>query len=184
MIQQLIHRFNERTQERGLTAPQEIVGSEVVRYDYYSIIFRQMSEVTNLPDILSQYEEILQYSSEAWQQGTQQDVCDLHLILVGPEGSSDDMKWLDAAGQIERDDRICRKLVWLPNGEGKNLNDFLNRTFLATPWQGVDSGKAEGLKAISEDLNISDKWLNALLEEGLEGRELIERLIEENGDSA
>jgi hypothetical protein len=63
---------------------------------------------------------------------------DLQLLLIGPAGSDSDVQWQQRRGLIERDDRVCRKLVWLPPGDDADmdgsLNDFISRTFLARPW--------------------------------------------------
>ncbi|WP_448204980.1 ABC-three component system middle component 1 [Azospirillum sp. sgz302134] len=75
---------------------------------------------------------------------------DLLLILVGPSGSDEDEAWREAMNTIERDERVCRKLVWLPPSDPKKLGDaldgLLNRTFLARPWPPTrrHDGTAEG----------------------------------------
>src|SRR5581483_3249415 len=74
---------------------------------------------------------------------------DLSLFLVGPAGSEQQADWLIAAGFVERDERICRKLVWLPpldeTGTVASVSRFLARTFLARPWEGEDGAPAQEL---------------------------------------
>jgi hypothetical protein len=64
---------------------------------------------------------------------------DLVLILAGPAGSDRVLSWEAHASRLERDDRICRKLVWLPPvAEAESMlaaREFLARTFLARPWE-------------------------------------------------
>jgi hypothetical protein len=59
--------------------------------------------------------------------------------------------WATFAERIERDDRVCRKLVWIPpTGVAaeplrKAAGEFLDRTFLAEPWnvKGSSGGPQE-----------------------------------------
>lgn len=63
---------------------------------------------------------------------------DLHLFLVAPRGANDDAGWRGRRSRIESDDRFCRKFLWLPSTEPNSteIGTFLDRTFLATPWEG------------------------------------------------
>ncbi len=65
---------------------------------------------------------------------------DLHLFLVGPPGAGDEPRWIELAAQIERDERVCRKLVWLPHQPHmeNSVQTFLDRTFLARPWLALE----------------------------------------------
>lgn len=63
---------------------------------------------------------------------------DLHLFLIAPQGTREDPAWLARRSRIESDERFCRKFLWLPSTE-PNLEEvaaFLDRTFLAHPWEG------------------------------------------------
>ncbi|XHR31035.1 MAG: ABC-three component system middle component 1 [Chthoniobacteraceae bacterium] len=63
---------------------------------------------------------------------------DLVLFLVGPLGSEADPEWRALAAQIDRNDLVCRKLVWLPpmaeSEWSESVAQFFRRTFLAHPW--------------------------------------------------
>jgi hypothetical protein len=63
---------------------------------------------------------------------------DLHLFLIAPRGANDDAGWRGRRSRIESDDRFCRKFLWLPSNEPNEteIGTFLDRTFLATPWEG------------------------------------------------
>jgi hypothetical protein len=65
---------------------------------------------------------------------------DLHLFLIGPPGACEDLRWVELASQIERDERVCRKLVWLPpqSSMENSVQTFLDRTFLARPWRALE----------------------------------------------
>lgn len=117
---------------------------------------------------------------------------DLQLWLLGPEGSGDDPKWSSLALAIERDDRVARKLVWLPPADA-NLHDvafknFLARTFLARPWltlrkqSSAQLDRLSSLSALLSDLNIDnsilEKWLDLAGSELSDGAELVDALVD------
>ena len=104
---------------------------------------------------------------------------DLQLFLVGPLGSANDARWRDTALQIEADDRVCRKLVWLPTSEptvdGALL--FLSRTFLATPWRNYATPSAQRLDQMSA-LPLPSEWIVVITDENLTGDALVASLVE------
>lgn len=60
----------------------------------------------------------------------------LQLFLIGPKGAFAQSEWRQIAAEIETDDRICRKVVWLYD-TAPTIEDakyFLGRTFVARPW--------------------------------------------------
>lgn len=69
---------------------------------------------------------------------------DLLLLLVAPAGGEEDQDWKRVQRRVERNEQVCRKLVWLPPQAGvdrsESLMAFLGRTFLARPWR--QEGKA------------------------------------------
>jgi len=79
---------------------------------------------------------------------------DLVLILVGPGGSKENAEWRSIAMEIERNDLVCRKLVWLPPKkpvEGNAaLMDFMKRTFLSKPWLVTEGIPQTALDTLSE----------------------------------
>lgn len=82
---------------------------------------------------------------------------DLILILFGPEGSSNEADWARAAADIEDDDRICRKLVWLLDGDATSSAEvFLRRSPFARPWRGAATmtGDARAFDSLISDLDI------------------------------
>ena len=85
---------------------------------------------------------------------------DLVLFLVGPVGSDQDKEWITLASQIERDDLVCRKLVWLPPTSAETyqlkLEAFLGRTFLARPWTPDGEVNQPRLDAANEPDAASD----------------------------
>ena len=117
---------------------------------------------------------------------------DLQLWLLGPDGSEDDPEWRALALAMERDDRVARKLVWLPP-ENPGERDaafagFVARTFLARPWQALPPQPAAQLDRLSElvaiaaDLGIEQSVLNRWFEladsELADGPELVDSLVD------
>jgi hypothetical protein len=80
---------------------------------------------------------------------------DLHLFLIGPIGTSIDPAWKGRRSRIESDERFCRKFVWLPssNPDSSEIQAFLDRTFLAKPWEGqsVEPRSLDPLERLAQD---------------------------------
>lgn len=79
---------------------------------------------------------------------------DLVLILVGPPGSQKKGEWQSFAMEVERNDLVCRKLVWLPPEESidreGSLNALMLRSFLSKPWVPKSASPQTELDALSE----------------------------------
>jgi hypothetical protein len=111
---------------------------------------------------------------------------DLVLILVGPADSKDNADWQALAMEIERNDLVCRKLVWLPPKKATDntgsLQEFVRRTFLSKPWLGADSIPQTALDTLSEK-NIALKGWEEILDRQPLNRadvdydDLVEKLI-------
>jgi hypothetical protein len=116
---------------------------------------------------------------------------DLQLWLIGPDGSGNDPAWNAMGLAIERDDRVARKLVWLPPIDA-SLHDlafknFLARTFLARPWltlpkkSSAQLDRLSSLSALVSDLRIEgeilDKWLDLAGSELSDGTQLVDALV-------
>jgi hypothetical protein len=113
---------------------------------------------------------------------------DLTLMLIGPLGSDKDGEWIAMASQIERNDLVCRKLVWLPPATAaefeNSLTAFLKRTFLARPWSLTKTAEQQKLDAVSNLGPTLDRWQLVLDEQPIEDseidyHELVERLIQD-----
>lgn len=83
--------------------------------------------------------------------------------------------WQSFAAEVERDEMVCRKLVWLSGCD--TVGKFLDRTMLARPWEKVDVQGPEQLKVLAEALAVPDAWMKLLSRENLEGTDLIEALL-------
>lgn len=118
---------------------------------------------------------------------------DIQIWLVGSIGSQDNPEWRALALAIERDDRVARKLVWLPPQREDELESdfsvFIARTFLARPWKAsAPQGSAQldrlaGLLAVAADLGIESATLEEWFEQASnpelsDGSELVDHLVE------
>lgn len=118
---------------------------------------------------------------------------DLQLWLQGPPGSDVDAEWRALALAVERDDRVARKLVWLPPAALEErdaaFTAFIGRSFLARPWKALPpqpAGQLDRLSAVvavATDLNITpevlDVWLKLAADDDYEdGPPLVDALIE------
>ncbi|MBF0391211.1 MAG: hypothetical protein HQL38_00895 [Alphaproteobacteria bacterium] len=122
--------------------------------------------------------------SRTWLHPEQAD--NLQVFLVGPLGSDASPFWRDRRSQIERDERICRKLMWLPPEEpvalSQSLDLFLARTFLVRPWTKGNSGLSSQLDSLSAiartplkdglPLALTKEWLDILNRAAEGGEEL------------
>jgi hypothetical protein len=70
----------------------------------------------------------------------EKEVINAHLFLcaTSPTATGD---WLRLVDLLERDEAVCRKLVWIPNEAAiqETFDTLLARTFLAMPWASVQS---------------------------------------------
>ena len=101
----------------------------------------------------------------------------LHLFLVGPVGAFGAPEWRQLAAEIEADDRVCRKLVWLFNDSptADSAKEFLERTFVARPWP--TEQRSERLDSVA-NFSLPDGWEDALQDQELDFTTLVDRLIE------
>ncbi len=105
------------------------------------------------------------------------DAPNLHLFLAGPADAFAVPDWRQLAAEIEADDRVCRKLVWLFNGSptADSARDFLERTFIARPWPGEQ--RSERLDSMA-NFSLPGGWEDAIQNQELDFSGLVERLIE------
>jgi len=100
----------------------------------------------------------------------------LHLFLIGPIGALLDADWRQLAAEIESDDRVCRKQVWLPAVQYSpdDAREFLARTFIARPWPAVQrTGRLDTMA----NLSLPNGWEEVLQDQDLDFNGLVEQLI-------
>jgi hypothetical protein len=101
---------------------------------------------------------------------------DIYMIMAAPLGSADINHWKLLAAEIERDDRLARKHIWLPNKNGSNFDALIEASFLAKPWD-TPTEEADKLKLLNQGVDIPDGWKAVLLDSDLEGLALAEKLV-------
>jgi len=101
----------------------------------------------------------------------------LQMFLIAPPGAYIRSDWRQLAAEIEADDRICRKLVWLFD-QTPTLDDaeaFLTRTFVARPWP---THQQQVLLDTVASYALPDGWEEAADDKELDFDGLVETLIE------
>lgn len=104
---------------------------------------------------------------------------DLYVMLAAPFGSAESPEWNTLAAEIERDDRLARKHVWLPDEDGKNFESFVETTFLARPWatDDDDEARADALQLLTKQVSIPRGWQQILLNDKFQGEDLVRKLL-------
>jgi hypothetical protein len=110
---------------------------------------------------------------------------DLNLFIVGPAGSSESPDWADFAGQVERNEQVCRKLVWLPSRDcalwESGAKRFCDRTFLARPWLQelliASEPQLDPLGRLAEGDRRMARWIYLVDQLGAQDGELIDALV-------
>jgi hypothetical protein len=111
---------------------------------------------------------------------------DLNLFILGPPGSDDVPEWVDFAWHVERNEQVCRKLVWLPPTEQdewmQSAEAFCDRTFLARPWRAQPYPSTEPrldpLSHLAEGDPLMARWLAVIEKTDDADGELIDSLVE------
>lgn len=149
---------------------------EAVVFDGFPVLLGVLAGPPNRANISTQ---VLRYRNQAtiarsWLGAA---APNLHLFLVGPVGAFEDPAWRQLAAEIEADDRVCRKLVWLFNNSptADGAKEFLERTFVARPWP--TEQRSERLDSVA-NFSLPDGWEDALQDEELDFSALVDRLIE------
>lgn len=101
----------------------------------------------------------------------------LHLFLACQADGGTFVEWRQLAAEIEADDRVCRKLVWIFTDKPtvEIARHFLERTFVARPWPVVP--RSEQLDSAA-NFSLPTGWETALHDPELDFTSLVERLIE------
>lgn len=104
------------------------------------------------------------------------EAANLHLFLIGPTGALVNASWRQFAAEIEADDRVCRKQVWLFDAAPSldDAREFLERTFIARPWPSEQ--RTELLDSMAK-ISLPHGWEEALQNQELDFSELVDKLI-------
>jgi len=184
MTLELINAFMAAGEELGLECVKNEQAENCLRFGNFTVFFSALvlstdTELLDLRDnFISQVESQLQKVLKFRQQLSQAMVNDLNVIFVLEPTESNCKTLNDLSNEIERDDRVCRKLVWLKGQYGKPVESFLDRTFLARPWTSASPATADALLPLTDGLGISnDELFDALMDEELDGEEFVRKLM-------
>lgn len=184
MPHDLINAFKSVGEELGLKCLDVEQADNCFRFGNIYVLISSLvistdTEPSSLRDnFISQVESQLQKALNFRQQLPQAMVNDLNVIFVLEPTESNFKILSDLSNEIERDDRVCRKLVWLKGPNGKSVESFLDRTFLARPWACSSPATADALLPLTDDLGISNYELfDALMDEELDGEEFVRKLM-------
>lgn len=124
---------------------------------------------------------------------TRTEVINAHIFLcaVNPRLDTD---WRTVIDIAERDESVCRKVIWLPdpNDLDRSYAEFCARTFLAAPWEDVTErhdaplDRVQGLAAtllIQAGLPeaITPAWIDIVDQAGEDLDAMVERLVGARG---
>lgn len=160
-------------QRQGSDLPASVEG---VILDDFPVL---LGLLTGLPNRSNVSTQVLRYRNQAtiarsWLGAA---APNLHLFLAGPVGAFGAPEWRQLAAEIEADDRVCRKLVWLFNDSPTvdSAKEFLERTFVARPWP--TEQRSERLDSVA-NFSLPGGWEDALQDQELDFTTLVDRLIE------
>lgn len=100
-----------------------------------------------------------------------EEVINAHILLcaTATDASED---WRQAVDLAERDERVCRKIIWIPDPENltQSYENFRSRTFLATPWRTsgtvvnapLDHNQGLAQRILAENglsRSVADRWV-------------------------
>ncbi|MDF1812490.1 MAG: hypothetical protein P1V20_09750 [Verrucomicrobiales bacterium] len=117
-------------------------------------------------DVIRNWHGYQQYAAIArtWLLSNHND--DLNLFLVGPAGSFHEPEWQNFAEIVERNEIVCRKVVWLPSKNEDSweteIESFIERTFLAQPWAYGAPTESPKLDALSDSISDLGTWRKVL----------------------
>jgi hypothetical protein len=172
-------KFVEQAKSRGYSRHEDDNNPNVFTLGFYTVVLGELTEYHTREETLSQVEELLGVILSLRKQFNAARASDIYLLMMAPPGSCNDTDWKTLASEIERDDRLARKHVWLPDNDLSDFSGFINQTFMADPWTtGEGEGEINALSLLSNDIDMPAGWENALLDADLEGRDLVLKLIE------
>ncbi|RNJ45816.1 hypothetical protein B5V01_10995 [Mesorhizobium erdmanii] len=125
---------------------------------------------------------------------TRTELINAHIFIcaVNPSPKAD---WRSVIDIAERDEAVCRKLVWLPDAKKLNTSyeAFRDRTFLAAPWElaverrDAALDRVQGLAAnllveAGLDEETASKWIDIVNQPDQDEDTMVERLVRARGD--
>jgi hypothetical protein len=107
---------------------------------------------------------------------------------------SEGVDWRKAIDVLERDEGVCRKIVWMPDSSTleESYEAFLARTFLASPWRDVSErhdASLDRIQGLAERLLVlaglpeatAPAWIAAVERHGDDVEAMVEKLVGAKG---
>jgi hypothetical protein len=167
-------------EDRGFSTSDINIDKSIISLSYNTLILGELSDSDERTKTLEEVDEFLNIVLNQRKQFSAAKACDMYLFLMAPPNSEDKAFWKTIAAEIERDDRLARKHVWLPDSECSNLNDFIEGTFMATPWS-TGTEVSHALEFLTDELVLPKGWEEVLLNDEVDGRDLVNELIKLEG---
>jgi hypothetical protein len=148
------------------------------RLDGKPVLIGDISASTNRKDLL---DTVRRYRNQAMitRSWLGSEATSVSLFLIGPTASALDQTWHDWALEVELDEKVCRKIVWLLSSspDVEEAARFLEGTSLAQPWKHAENIGVEKLDSLAQ-LGLSTAWLAVISDEELTTDEVVGKLIE------
>jgi len=129
-------QFRGRADVTEKSLPKDVVG---LRLGDYPVLVASI-ELGDLADMQASLRGLHTQMVIARSYMTAREVINAHIMLIAlpPDPLQD---WRRALDLAERDETVCRKLIWIPNPDDldQSYSLFAARTFLARPWKGAPS---------------------------------------------
>lgn len=129
-------RFRGRIEESEKSLPSNAIG---LRLGDYPVLVASI-ELGDLAGLQESLRSLHTQMVIARSYMLAEEVINAHIMLIA-EGPDPTQDWRRALDLAERDETVCRKLVWIPNPDDfdRSYTLFAARTFLATPWKSAPS---------------------------------------------
>ena len=129
-------RFRGRVEVTEKSLPKDAIG---LRLGDYPVLVASI-ELGNLADLQASLRSLHTQMVIARSYMAADEVINAHIMLIAL-ASDPRQDWRRALDLAERDETVCRKLIWIPNHDDleESYALFAARTFLATPWKSAPS---------------------------------------------
>jgi hypothetical protein len=131
-----VQQFRGRAEVTEKSLPKDAIG---LRLGDYPVLVASI-ELGNVADLHASLRSLHTQMVIARSYMAAEEVINAHIMLIALE--SDPLQdWRRAVDLAERDETVCRKLIWIPNPDDLDQSYalFAARTFLATPWKSASS---------------------------------------------
>jgi hypothetical protein len=178
-------KFRGRGDESDVPLPPEVCGIQIGAYPVLVLAIELIDAETVLRSLRQAHNQVV--IARSYMKAS--DVINTHLLFVAtpPPPQAD---WIKLIDLVERDETVCRKLVWIPKitSVGESYEAFLERTFLAQPWleiEEVDNAPLDQndrlVENVLQDQGLTPasaaKWIEIAASQVEDPQERVEQLV-------